>query len=96
MKQVETFFFFHFWQGTLLSLGSVCIYIKDVDKQMSALESQGKGNQTTCLPVKLKISHADHLFSQCLVQSSTSAGDRCADCTTSLNSFLTLGVSGGP
>lgn len=35
---------------------------------MSALESQGKGNQTTCLPVKLKISHADHLSSQRLVQ----------------------------
>lgn len=35
----------HFWQGSLLSLGYFCIYIKDVDKQISALESQGKGNQ---------------------------------------------------
>lgn len=49
-------------------LGYFCIYIKDVYKQMSALESQGKGNQTTRLPVKLKISHADHLSSQRLVQ----------------------------
>lgn len=67
MEQVEPFFL-NFWQDTLLSLGYFCIYIKDVDKQMSALESQGKGNQATCLPVKLKIWHADHLFSQGLAQ----------------------------
>ena len=44
----------HFWQGNLLLLGYFCIYIKDVDKQMSVLESHGKGNQAAGLPDKLK------------------------------------------
>lgn len=61
MKQVGTFCIF--WQGTLLSLGYFCIYIKDVGKQMSTLESQGKGNQATCLPVNLEISQLNHLSS---------------------------------